>query len=79
VPVLAMTAGLSAGFLLVRLPFVPDSLWFTAFVKVLVFLLIYGGILLLLEWRQTIKMVELFLNVMPFFNRKRKGMQKEIP
>jgi len=78
VPVLALAVGLSAGFLIVRAPFIPESHWVTALVKTAVFVPLYGGVLLLLEWRQTMRMVELFLNIMPFFKRKNKISSKEI-
>jgi hypothetical protein len=70
VPVLALAVGLSAGFLIVRASFIPDSHWVTAVVKIATFVPIYGAVLLSLEYRQTLRMVELFVNVMPFFKRK---------
>ncbi|MFZ0549048.1 MAG: oligosaccharide flippase family protein [Candidatus Promineifilaceae bacterium] len=79
VPILALTLGLSVGFLIVRAPFIPDSHWVTALVKLAVFLPLYGGVLLLLEWRQTLRMVNLFLKVMPFGKRFNRlfGQEKE--
>ncbi len=65
VPVLALALGLSMGFFIVRAPFVPDSHWATAFIKLIVFVPVYGGLLLLLEWQQTTRMINLFLKVMP--------------
>jgi O-antigen/teichoic acid export membrane protein len=78
VPVLALALGLIAGFLIVRAPFIPDSHWVTGLVKLLVFVSIYGGVLLLLEWRQTMKMVEVFFTVMPFLRGKGTGLKKKI-
>jgi O-antigen/teichoic acid export membrane protein len=78
VPVLALAVGLGAGFLIVRAPFIPESHWVTALTKLLIFLPIYGGILLLLEWRQTMRMFDVFRNSMPFLSRKSKGLKKEI-
>jgi O-antigen/teichoic acid export membrane protein len=73
VPAVALGLGLSMGFLAVRAPFIPDSHWVTALTKVIVFIPLYGGVLLLLELRQTRRMLELFMNVMPILNRKRRG------
>lgn len=66
VPVLALGVGLGAGFLIVRAPFVPDSHWITAVIKIMTFVPIYGGILLLLEWQQTMRMINLALKILPF-------------
>jgi O-antigen/teichoic acid export membrane protein len=70
VPVLALGLGLGAGFLVVRAPFVPDSHWITAAVKIIIFVPIYSGILLLLEWQQTTRMINLALKILPFFKKK---------
>jgi hypothetical protein len=78
VPVLALAVGMGAGFLIVRAPFIPDSHWVTALTKLLIFLPVYGGILLLLEWRQTMRMFDVFRNSIPFLSGKGKGLKKEI-
>lgn len=77
IPVLALGVGLSAGFLIVRAPFVPESHWVTAIAKIVVFVPIYGIILLLLEWRQTTRMINLFFKLMPITRKQRSVNGKE--
>jgi O-antigen/teichoic acid export membrane protein len=75
IPALALAVSLSAGFLIARAPFVPDSHWVTALVKLAVFVPVYGGFFVMLEWRQTKRMVEIFLKIMPFGKPKGKDVK----
>jgi O-antigen/teichoic acid export membrane protein len=75
IPALALAVSLSAGFLIARAPFVPDSHWVTALVKLAVFVSVYGGFFVMLEWRQTKRMVEIFLKIMPFGKPKGKDVK----
>lgn len=78
VPVVALFVGLVVSLLGIRAGFVPDSPWATAFVKLFLFVPVYSGLLLLLEWQQTVRMVNVFTTNLPIFRGKDRGLEKEI-
>jgi O-antigen/teichoic acid export membrane protein len=65
VPGLTLAAGLIVGRAAIMLPGVAGSPWRTGPVKAIVFLVVYGLLLFLMERKQTMRMVAVFVKFLP--------------